>query len=323
MNTRNFYHEKWLAVFFTSLFMSTSNAQTLNKKNMETNTSQVAVLGMDKNEQVQFFTTGDGVRIVFRVDGEESKPVLVLSNSIATNFHMWDAQVPVFTKYFRVLRFDTRGNGASGAPAGDYSIDRMALDVIELLDSLHIKRVHFLGLSLGGFMGQWLGIHAPERIDKLILANTSAYLGPAKAWNDHIHSLRGHSDMEKFATMFMNNWFPEYMISDGDPRVAAFRKMVLATTPQGLAGSYAAVRDADMRKTIALIPNSTLVIAGKYDVVTVPAHSEEIAQTIPDATLVILPAVHMSNIEYGDDFEKLVIDFLLGNSKQNLDNRNA
>ena len=282
---------------------------------METNINRVATLKMDKNEQVQSFTTGDGVRIAFTMDGDESKPVLVLSNSIATNFHMWDEQVPVFAEYFRVLRFDTRGNGASDAPGGDYSVDRMALDVIELLDSLLIGRVHFLGLSLGGYIGQWLGIHAPERIDRLILANTSSYLGPAKAWNDFIKSLRRHGDMEKFATMFMNNWFPGHMISSNDSRVAAFRKMVLATTPQGLAGSYAAVRDADMRKTIALIPNTTLVIAGKYDVVTVPAHGEEIAQTIPNAKLVILPAVHMSNIEYGKDFEKLVIDFLVGSQE--------
>jgi len=224
---------------------------------------------------------------------------------------MWDAQIPAFTKYFRVIRFDTRGNGASDAPAGDYSVARMSLDVIELLDFLDIKRVHFCGLSLGGFIGQWLGVHAPERINKLILANTASYLGPESTWNTQITSLRNNGDMEKFATMFINNWFPEDMIKNNDSTVAAFRSMVLATKPEGLAGSYAAVRDADMRKTIALIPNNTLVIAGKYDVVTQAVHSEKIAGTIPHSKLVVLPAVHMSNVEYKNDFENVVIAFLL------------
>jgi 3-oxoadipate enol-lactonase len=188
----------------------------------------------------------------------------------------------------------------------------MALDVIELLDFLKIKRVHFCGLSLGGFIGQWLGIHASDRIDRLILANTSSYLGPQKTWNDHILSLRKNPDMEIFAGMFINNWFDKKIVKNNDSTVSAFRSMVLATKPEGLAGSYAAVRDADMRKTISLISNTTLVIAGKYDAVTLPEHSVKIAETIPKATLVVLPVVHMSNIEYGGGFEKVVIEFLLG-----------
>lgn len=84
--------------------------------------------------------TRDGCRIADQIDGQEGKPVLVLSNSIATNFHMWDKQIPAFTKYFRVIRFDTRG--ASDAPAGDYSVGRMGFDVIELMDYLNISRVH-------------------------------------------------------------------------------------------------------------------------------------------------------------------------------------
>src|SRR5579859_6125280 len=125
-----------------------------------------------------FITTGDGYRLAYRLDGAETQPVLVLSNSIGTTLHMWDGQIDALTQHFRVLRYDARGHGQSDAPAGAYSMDRLGRDVIELLDALGIERAHFLGLSLGGLVGQWLGIHAPERIDQLILSNTSARLGP-------------------------------------------------------------------------------------------------------------------------------------------------
>lgn len=260
--------------------------------------------------QQQYFTTGDGVRIAYQLDGDISKPVLALSNSIATNYHMWDAQIPAFTRYFQVLRFDTRGNGASGAPAGDYSLSRMSLDVIELLDHLGIARVHFLGLSLGGFIAQYIATHAPERIDKLILAHTAAHLGPQDGFNNNIRSLRQHPDMAAFEQMFIRNWFPATMINAEDPRIAPFRKEILAMSPTGLAGAFAAVRDGDLRKTAQLIPHQTLVIGGNDDTVTLPEHSAYLAEAIPNARLVMLPAVHLSNVELTETFNQIVLDFL-------------
>ncbi|MDQ0914744.1 alpha/beta fold hydrolase [Paenibacillus sp. V4I5] len=109
---------------------------------------------------LKFFTTGDGVRIAYRIDGSADKPVLMLANSIATSMNMWDGQLTVLSRHFRVLRYDYRGHGDSDTPAGPYSFDRLGRDVIELLNALHIDRVHFLGLSLGGAIGQWLGIYA-------------------------------------------------------------------------------------------------------------------------------------------------------------------
>jgi 3-oxoadipate enol-lactonase len=158
-----------------------------------------------------FITTGDGCRIAYRFDGSADKPVLLLSNSIGTDLSMWDPQIDAFTKHFRILRYDSRGHGASGVPAGPYSVDRLGRDVIELLDSLQIGRVHFLGLSLGGMVGQWLGIHAPERIDRLILSNTSAYLGPADQFDDRITSVL-KIDRSETAEMFLRNWFPSNLL---------------------------------------------------------------------------------------------------------------
>ncbi|RIX49359.1 alpha/beta fold hydrolase [Paenibacillus nanensis] len=263
-----------------------------------------------RTEGLNYFTTGDGVRLAYRIDGLADKPVLVLANSIATSMNMWDGQIPELSKHFRVLRYDYRGHGESDTPDGPYSFDRLGRDVIELLDALQIDRVHFLGLSLGGVIAQWLGIYAPVRVDRLILSNTSSYLGPAEQWQGLIASVLEQGKLPEFADMFIKNWFPSHMLESDNPHVASFREMVLATRPQGIAGSWAAIRDMDMRRTAALISSPTLVISGQYDTVTLPEHGELIAKTVPNAKQLILPAVHLSNVEYQAEFLSAVLEFL-------------
>ena len=255
-------------------------------------------------------TLGDGTRLAYRLDGDARLPTLVLSNSIATDLRMWDGQVADLARHFRVLRYDTRGHGGSGIPNGAYSIDRLGRDVLELLDALDIGRTHFLGLSLGGFIGQWLGIHAPERIDRLVLANTSSYLGPGAQWDGRIDAVLRAPDMSRTAEEFLANWFPAPLLESGSPLVEPFRAMLLATDRRGLAGAWAAIRDADLRRTIALIPRPTLVIAGRDDTVTSAEHGARIAATIPGAQLVVLPAVHLSNVERPAEFLQAVLAFL-------------
>lgn len=262
-------------------------------------------------KDLSIFTTGDGCDIAYRFDGPADKPVLVLSNSIGVTLNMWDPQIPDLSKRFRVLRYDTRGHGASGVPVGAYSTDRLGRDVIELLDALKISRAHFCGLSLGGIIGQWLGIHAPDRIERLILCNTSSFLGPASRWDSGIASVLQAENMSETAEMFLKNWFPPDMLESENATVETFRAMLLATDPRGLAGCWAAVRDTDLRRTAALIRCPTLVIAGQYDTVTHPTHSELIAATVPGSRLVILPAVHLSNIECPEAFLSAVLKFLL------------
>jgi 3-oxoadipate enol-lactonase len=257
-----------------------------------------------------FFTTGDGMRTAYRIDGPQDRPVLVLSNSIGTNLHMWDGQVAALARNYRVVRYDMRGHGESGAPAGAYSLDRLGRDVVELMDELRIEQTHFLGLSLGGFVGQWLGIHVPERLDRLILANTASYLGPARQWDAAIHAVEQAPDMQETAAMFLRNWFPAQWLETDAPAVREFHSMLLAADRHGLAGAWAAVRDADLRRTIALIDRPTLVIAGQHDTVTAASHSETIAATIPGAHLVVLPSVHLSNVERPEEFIRAVTDFL-------------
>ncbi|SFO71389.1 3-oxoadipate enol-lactonase [Mesorhizobium sp. NFR06] len=256
------------------------------------------------------FPAGDGARIAYRFDGPKDRPVLMLSNSIATSLHMWDGQVPELTKAFRVLRYDLRGHGGSDAPAGAYSLDRLGRDVLELLDFLGLGRVHFLGLSLGGFVGQWLGIHAPERIGRLILSNTSPHLGPASYFDEHISNVLAASDLSATAAIFMRNWFPQSMLAGENKTVEPFRAAIMAMSRQGLAGCFAAVRDADLRRPISLITAPTLVIGGEDDKVTLASHSEAIAAAIPGAELLLLPGVHLLNVERPAEFMEAVTGFL-------------
>jgi 3-oxoadipate enol-lactonase len=275
------------------------------------NVSEIPFVASSAAADLSFFTTGDGVRTAYRVEGPVNAPALILSNSIGTTLHMWDLQVPELTKHFRVVRYDFRGHGASSVPLGAYSLDRLGGDVIELMDTLAIERAHFLGLSLGGFVGQWLGVHAPERIDRLILSNTSAYLGPPRRWDEVIAAVLRAPDMRETAETFLRNWFPARMLESAGPIIERFRSMLLATDPRGLAGAWAAVRDADMRRPIALIPRPTLVIAGEHDTVTAASHGAAIASTIPGATLRVLPSVHLPNVEHPAMFLEVVLEFLL------------
>ncbi|GLS05223.1 3-oxoadipate enol-lactonase [Chitiniphilus shinanonensis] len=261
-------------------------------------------------ENRSFFTTGDGCKIAYRFDGPADKPVLMLANSIATTLEMWDAQIASLTRYFRVLRYDMRGHGQSAAPAGAYSLDRLGRDVVELLDAVGIEQVHFCGLSLGGMVGQWLGIYAADRVDRLILCNTSPYLSPAGYFDEMIRELARTKDMVGMADMFIGNWFPASMRENRRDVVDGFHKMVQTISPQGLAGSFAAVRDMDLRRTGALIERPTLIIAGQYDTVTLASHSDQIATAIHGSKLVVLPAVHLSNVEFPEEFVGEVLTFL-------------
>lgn len=260
----------------------------------------------------QFFITGDGCRIAYRLDGDAGRPVLALSNSIATDLHMWDRSVATLGESFRLLRYDMRGHGGSDAPTGPYSLDRLGRDVVELLDHLRIDQVHFLGLSLGGFVGQWLGIYAPRRVIRLVLSNTSPFLAAELPFDALIRNVLAAETMEEIADGFVRNWFPASWFAEPNAIIDEFRAMVLTTPPQGLAGCYAALRDVDLRRPISLITSPTLVIGGESDTVTKPEHSVEIAAAIPNAELVMLPGVHILNIEQADLFHQAVRRFLSG-----------
>jgi 3-oxoadipate enol-lactonase len=247
---------------------------------------------------------GDGCHIHHRFDGPVGAPVVMLSHSLGANMAMWDPQMEVLTSRYRVLRYDLRGHGSSDVPIGAYSLDRLGRDVIELLDSLSIERVHFCGLSLGGMIGQWLGVRAPARLTSLTLANTSAYMGPPSGWDDRIVAVRA-SGVAAIRDAVLVRWFtPDFTDT------AIVGAMIEATDPQGYAGCCAAIRDMDLRRMGGLITTPTLIIGGLRDPATPPDHAMALHAEIKGSQLVLLDSAHLSNIECARGFNTALLDFL-------------
>ena len=257
----------------------------------------------------QSVTCGDGCTIHYRFDGPEDAPVLLLSNSLGTDMAMWEPQMGAFTQRFRVLRYDQRGHGLSDRPAGGYAMDRLGRDVLELLDALGLERVNFCGLSLGGMVGQWLGFRAGERIERLVLANTSAFMGPPSAWDDRIALVRDKG-LSPLVQASAERWFTPAFLKAHPRQSACFQARLAATSKAGYAGCCAAIRDMDMRPVLPLIATPCLVIGGERDPATPREHSDALQQAIPGAALAMLPAAHLSNIEQPQAFADAVLDFL-------------
>lgn len=255
------------------------------------------------------FTTIDGCRIAWRLDGAQDAPVLILSNSLGAALTMWDDQVAQLGQSFKLLRYDTRGHGGSASMVGDYSLDRLGRDVIALMDHLEIRTAHFCGLSLGGMTGQWLAVHAADRISRLAVANSSAYMGPSMAWQQRIAKVR-EEGMAEIAQAVLDRWFTPPFLASNALGVDRARTQLLATSPVGYAGCCAAIRDMDLRPIIRLIAIPTLVIAGAKDPATPPEHAEQICSSITGARLAIVEAAHLSNVEQPQAFNRAVLDFL-------------
>lgn len=255
-------------------------------------------------------TLGDGTRLAYRFDGAPDAPVLLLSNSLGTDHGMWAPQMEGLAQHFRVLRYDQRGHGASDAPPGAASMDRLGRDVIELLDALGLRKAHFCGLSLGGMVGQWLAVHAPERIGKLILANTSAYMGPPSGWQARIEGVLAHG-MAPLAQASIGRWFTPAFPDAAPEAVAPIHAMLLANTPSGYAACCAAIRDMDQRPTAHLNRLPTLVIAGAEDLATPVEASRFLVEAATDARLIVLAdAAHLSNVEQAGAFLDEMLSFL-------------
>jgi 3-oxoadipate enol-lactonase len=248
-------------------------------------------------------------RIHYALEGQSGAPALVLSNSLGTNYSMWDAQLPELRKKLRVLRYDTRGHGQSSLTPGPYSIEQLGRDVMALLDALDLDRVHFCGLSMGGMIGMWLGANAPERLNKLVLCNTAAKIGTSEVWNARIEAVRKNG-MKSVASAVVERWFSPAFREKPPATVSSTLKMLEAANPEGYAACCAAIRDFDYREQLSRIRVPTLVIAGAHDPSTPPADGRFLADQIQGAQYAELDAAHLSNIEAQDRFNNEVAKFL-------------
>lgn len=248
-------------------------------------------------------------RMHYSLSGNSVLPVIVFSNSLGADLSMWEIQAATLGSRFHVVRYDTRGHGQSSVTPGPYSIAQLAGDVLALLDTLQLDRVHFCGLSMGGQIGQWLGMHAPNRLHKLILCNTGAKIGSEESWKARIDTVRSKG-MKEVAPAVLARWFtPAYREKDPET-VASILRALEANSPEGYAACSAAVRDFDSLSFLSQIRVPTLVIAGAHDPATPPSDGRFLAEHIPGARYVELNAAHLSNIEDRDRFNQEVGSFL-------------
>ncbi len=254
-------------------------------------------------------SAGDGCPLNVVVEGSVNAPALMLSNSLGTNLHMWDDQAAEFAKHFRVIRYDRRGHGQSGAPKGPYSMERLGCDVIAILDALKIEKTNWCGLSMGGMVGQWLGANAPERVEKLILSNCTDYYPDKTPWKDRIKTIR-EKGLAFIVAGNMERWFTKDFRDNNAEVIARFTKMFLATNLDGYIACVEAVRDMDHRAFLPLIKAPTLIIAGRRDPATTLAMGESMRDRIPGAKLAVMEAAHISNIEQPQAYTDTVLNFL-------------
>jgi 3-oxoadipate enol-lactonase len=243
------------------------------------------------------------------VEGRDGGPTLMLSNSLGSTMQMWEPQMRALTQVFRVIRYDHRGHGKSGVPPGPYSMERIGRDVLAILDDLNIEKVHWCGLSMGGMVGQWLGANAPQRFGKIILANTACYYADPTNWHNRIKAVK-EGGIKAVAATVIATWLSADF-RERQPQIAAnLKAMLLASPVQGYLACCEALSTLDQRELLPRIKSPTLVIAGRHDMATPIAAGELIRSQIPGASLTILDAAHISNVEQPDAFTDAVIGFL-------------
>lgn len=248
-------------------------------------------------------------RLHYRIDGAAEKPWLIFCNSLGTDLHMWDAQTADLSGDFRILRYDRRGHGQSSAPPPPYALADLGGDVLALLDALGVRRAHFCGLSIGGLTGQWLGIHAGARLDRIVLCATAARIGTSESWSARIADVRANG-LTPLVPATAERWFTPAFRAARPDCVTPVLEAFAATSVQGYAGCCAALAQADLCDSLGRIANPVLAISGADDPVCPPEDLQAIASGVPDGKHLSLPGRHIVNIESAAPFSAALRAFL-------------
>jgi 3-oxoadipate enol-lactonase len=245
------------------------------------------------------------------LSGPKGAPVVLLSNSLGSNTRMWDPQVPALAERYRVVRYDLRGHGRSPAPDGPYTLADLAADALALLDRLDVERAHMVGLSLGGMVSMQLAATAPERVDRMVLCCTSAYLPPAAGWHDRAATVRADG-IGAVAEAVVGRWLTPAFAAASPTLVANLRAMVEATPDEGYASCCEAIATMDLRPRLRDITAPTLLVAGSDDPAIPPDHAPAIAAELPYARAVVVgPAAHLGNVEQPEAVGRYILSHLL------------
>ena len=252
----------------------------------------------------------NGVDIAYRFDGPENGRVLLVANSLMANGSMWDWNVPAFADRYRVLRYDKRGHGQSSVVPGPYSIAQLADDAVGLLDALRIEKAHFMGLSIGGMIGQQLGARYPERILSLSLCNTASEMPPRSLWEDRFQIARTQG-LAGLVDGTIARWFTAPFITRAPQDIEKVRQMILGTNVDGYISCGSAVRDMAQSTMLLKIKAPTLVLSGRHDPACTVDQGIVLNRLIDDSQMIIIEdAAHLSNIEQPSRFNQAVREFI-------------
>jgi len=253
--------------------------------------------------------SSSGAVISYEVHGAVDAPAVLFINSIGTRRELWDRQRRALETSYRVIQYDARGHGASSVPAGDYSIAQLGHDALAILDAERLAAAQVCGISLGGLTALWLGVHAPDRVRSLVLANTGARIGSVESWTARI-ALGREGGMKAVADLAMPLWFTDGFRAREAATVQQFREMVEACPVEGYLGCCAALRDEDLREVLGSIRCPVLAIPGAHDRATAPELLHLVNQRVPQSRLVTLDAAHLSNVEQDAGFNASLSAFL-------------
>jgi 3-oxoadipate enol-lactonase len=252
------------------------------------------------------------IDVHYTLEGPAERPSVTMSHSLATDLSMWDPQAAALAKRYRVLRYDTRGHGGTDAPAGAYSLNQLAEDARGLLQALGIARTHWVGLSMGGMIGQTLALSMPGVLQSLTLCDTSSRV-PAEAkplWDERI-AVAETKGMDPHVEPTIARWFTPKFVESRPDVIKPVREMIRRTNPRGYAGCCHAIRALDLTDRLGAITLPTLIIVGAQDVGTPVAASQAMHERIRGSELVILdPASHLSNLEQPEPFTHALESFL-------------
>ena len=250
----------------------------------------------------------NGTEIHYEMHGRQGSSWLILSHSLACSTRMWDPQVAAFKDRYCILNYDMRGHGSSAAPAGPYTLDMLADDVLGLMKHLDIARATFIGLSIGGMIGQHLALREPKRFDKMVLADTGHNQPPEaiKQWEERIRIAQTQG-MKALVPSTMERWFtPGFRES---PQAKKIAQLIENTPVAGYVGCGQAIMKLNTTARLQEIRLPVLAIAGEAD----PAApgTQYIGENIPGAKLVMLKqAAHIANVEQPEKFNQALRDFL-------------
>ena len=252
----------------------------------------------------------NGLDVAYRFDGPENGHVVLIANSLMSDFSMWDWNVPALADRYRVLRYDKRGHGGSQTTPAPYSIPQLADDAIALLDALKIGKVHFIGLSMGGMIGQQLGARYPERVYSLSLCDTASEMPPRSLWEERFEIARKEG-ISGLVDGTIQRWFTAPFIERAPQDIAKVRQMISGTGVEGYIGCASAVRDMAQTTMLLKIKTPTLILTGRQDPACSVDQAIVLNRMIDGSKMIILEeAAHLSNIEQPEAFNRTVREFI-------------